>query len=248
MTAPGEQRVAVVTGAASGIGRGIAQRFAADGLSVIATDRDELGLRETVAVLRSGGARCEAVAADLTADAGPATIVDGALTAYGRIDVLVHTAGILRLAAFADAGPEVLDEQYAVNVRAPYALTHAALPFLKRGAAIVFVSSNLAQVGFAGLAAYCGTKGAVDAMARSIALELAPSGIRVNTVAPGIVLTPLTHRYQDPAQAAEAIRDTPVGRLGAPEDIAAAVAFVSSDAAGYMVGSTIVVDGGWNAR
>jgi NAD(P)-dependent dehydrogenase (short-subunit alcohol dehydrogenase family) len=244
----GKAKVAIVTGAASGIGRGVAQRLAADGLAVLATDRDAAGLDAVAAEVRAAGGRCETALAELTADDGPATIVAAALSQLGRIDVIVHVAGILRLAPFAEAGPEVLDAQYAVNVRAPYALTHAALPHLQSGASVVFISSNLAQVGFAGLAAYCGTKGAVDAMARAIALELAPAGIRVNTVAPGIVRTPLTHRYEDPNAAAEALRETPVGRLGTPEDIAAAVAYVSSDAAGYMVGSTVVVDGGWNAH
>jgi NAD(P)-dependent dehydrogenase (short-subunit alcohol dehydrogenase family) len=244
----GTARVAVVTGAASGIGRGVALRLAADGLTVLATDRDPGGLEAIAREIGDAGGRCETFVADLTSEDGPAAIAGAAASRLGGIDVLVHVAGLLRLAPFAESNVEILDAQYAVNVRAPYALTLAALPHLAPGAAVVFISSNLAQVGFAGLSAYCGTKGAVEGMARTIALELAPLGIRVNTVAPGIVRTPMTHRYDDPEVAAEAIQDTPIGRLGKPEDIAAAVAYVSSDAAGYMVGSTVVVDGGWNAR
>jgi NAD(P)-dependent dehydrogenase (short-subunit alcohol dehydrogenase family) len=244
-----EHKVAVVTGASSGIGAGIAQHLGRLGARVVLVGRDVDRLASCAQDIVSGGGDCRHVAADLTAEEGPSAIVRDAVDLFGRIDVLVHAAGIFRVDRFEDQGPDVLDEQYRVNVRAPYALTHAALPHLGPGSAVVFISSNLAQVGMSGAAAYCGTKGAVDAMARSLAVELAPRGIRINTVAPGIVRTPMTSRLSaGSAEEAAAVRLTPAGRLGDVADIAAAVGFVCSPAAGYMVGATMLVDGGWNAQ
>jgi NAD(P)-dependent dehydrogenase (short-subunit alcohol dehydrogenase family) len=243
-----EGRAIVVTGASSGIGAGVARHLGAEGATVIAVGRDEERLQECAAAIGGGGA-CVPVRADLVDPDGPRAVVVAAVEACGRIDGLVHTAGIFSYVPFEEAAAEVLDAQYEVNVRAPYALTHAALPHLGEGSTVVFVSSNLAQVGMAGAAAYCGSKGAVDALARALALELAPRGIRINTVAPGIVRTPMTHRLdEDEEQLAAVMERTPAGRLGEPQDIAEAVAYLSSEASGYMVGSTVVIDGGWNAH
>jgi NAD(P)-dependent dehydrogenase (short-subunit alcohol dehydrogenase family) len=242
-------RTVVVTGASSGIGGAAARRLAREGGRVVLVGRDVDRLEDCRADVRRSGGDCHTVPVDLAADDASAVIVREAVGAFGGIDVLVHAAGVFRVDPFASQGPDELDRQFRVNVRAPYALTHAALEHLRPGASVVFVSSNLAQVGMSGAAAYCGTKGAVDALARALAVELAPQGIRVNTVAPGIVRTPMTQRLaEDPAAEASAIALTPAGRLGEVEDIAAAIAYVTSDDARYMVGSTMVVDGGWNAQ
>lgn len=240
-------RVAVVTGASSGIGAGVARRFRREGAHVIAVGRDEERLQEVRAGPTGSRGTCTPLVADLAAADGVQLVVRAAVDAHGRIDVLVHSAGVFRVGAFADLGPDVLDEQYLINVRAPYALTHAALPFLSKGSSVVFISSNLAQVGMPGAAGYCASKGAVDALARTLAVDLAPR-IRVNTIAPGIVRTPMSSRLQPDNEAGQrALHLTPAGRFGEVEEIAEAAVFVACDA-GYMIGATLVIDGGWNAH
>jgi len=241
-------KVAIVTGASSGIGAGIAVALAADGARVVLVGRNTDRLGRTAGEIEDGGGSSMSIAVDVTAADGPQRIVNDTVEKFGQIDIVVHGAGIAQFAPFAQSGPECLDDHYGINVRAPWALTHAVLPHLGRGAAVVFISSNLAQVGQSEGVAYCASKGAVDAMMRALAVELAPQGIRVNAVSPGLIRTPMTSFVDDDADLEAAlIANTPVGRLGEVADIAAATAFVCSDAASYMLGATMLVDGGWNA-
>jgi len=151
---------------------------------------------------------------------------------------------------FERATMESFDRQHAINVRAPYALTLAALPHLSEGASIVFISSVFGQIGLAGATGYCASKGAIEQLTRTLALELAPRGIRVNSVAPGFILTALNQaNFGSDTPIKRAVEaDTPAGRIGDVHDVAPAVAYLAGDEASFVQGATLVVDGGWAAR
>jgi NAD(P)-dependent dehydrogenase (short-subunit alcohol dehydrogenase family) len=242
-------RVAVVTGASSGIGAATAKALGEAGADVVLVGRDRKRLSQSADRVSGTGAAAHALAIDLGEDGAPAAIVQEAFGAFGRLDVLVHSAALFEPMPFAETGADSLDRQWVTNVRAPLLLTQAALPHLGEGSAVVFVSSIAGQVGFQNSVAYCATKGAIELATRALALELAPRGIRVNVVAPGNIKTPmnealrLTTDYEAVCNA-----QTPAGRFGEAEEIAAAIVFVASDAASYMHGASLLVDGGWAAR
>jgi 3-oxoacyl-[acyl-carrier protein] reductase len=244
----------VVTGAAGGIGRAIARQLIAQGATVQGLDRDGDNLLQ--AVREFGAASFVAHTVDL-ADRGAVDRVLAALLDRldARCDILVNNAGVSRLRALADTDDALLDWMFAVNFTAAFRITRTLLPALRVGGrgAIVNIASELALVGHPNYGAYCATKGAVLAWSRALAVELAADGIRVNTVCPGPIDTALlheefaTHAEPQAAQAAE-IAMIPLARLGAPQDIAAVVAFLSSDAAAFVTGAAWPVDGGKTAR
>jgi NAD(P)-dependent dehydrogenase (short-subunit alcohol dehydrogenase family) len=239
-------KVAIVTGASSGIGAAIAQAMSEAGARVVLTGRDE-------ARLRSAADRCRGesvtVAADLVDDDTPRRIVDGTIGAFGRVDTLVHSAGIFWPRPLEEAPLEDFDLQWRVNVRAPYALTKAALPHLERDSSVTFVSSIAGQVAFPNSAAYCATKGAIEQLTKALAVELSPRGIRVNAIAPGNIRTPMNEELlKDPDWERMYLEGTPYGRIGVVEDVAPLAVFLASDAARYVHGESILVDGGWAAR
>jgi NAD(P)-dependent dehydrogenase (short-subunit alcohol dehydrogenase family) len=242
-------RVAIVTGASSGIGVATARALGAAGAGVVVVGRDAERLRRSADGVREAGARCHEVCADLTADGAPEQIAAAALDAFGRIDILVHSAGLFEPIPFAETPRESLDRQWELNVRAPFLLTQAALPHLRAGSSVIFVSSIAGHVGFPSSAAYCATKGAVELLARALALELSPLGIRANVIAPGNIRTPMNEELRAlPGYEERVSADTPAGRFGEPEEIAAAVVFFASDAASFVHGASLLVDGGWIAR
>jgi NAD(P)-dependent dehydrogenase (short-subunit alcohol dehydrogenase family) len=238
-------KVAVVTGASSGIGLACAQAMSEAGAKVVLVGRDRDRLEQCAA-------RCgehHVVAIDLAADEAPARIVEETVAAFGRINSLLHMAGIFRPKSLAEAPLEDFDTQWRVNVRAPYALTKAALPHLHRDDSIVFVSSIAGQVAFPNSAAYCATKGAIEQLTRALAVELAPQGIRVNAIAPGNIRTPMNEELlKSKAYEQMYLDGTPYGRVGVVEDVAPLAVFLASDAARYIHGESILVDGGWAAR
>lgn len=197
-------------------------------------------------------ARCgdhHLVAVDLVAEDAPARIVEETLGAFGAITSLLHMAGIFVPSPMIEAPLEDFDRQWRLNVRAPYALTQAALPHLGRDSSITFVSSIAGQVAFPNSAAYCATKGAIEQLTKAMAVELAPRGIRVNSIAPGNIRTPMNEKLlEDPDYEQMYLDGTPYGRVGVVEDIAPLAVFLASDAAAYIHGESILVDGGWAAR
>jgi NAD(P)-dependent dehydrogenase (short-subunit alcohol dehydrogenase family) len=244
-TARLDGKVAVVTGASSGIGRACAEAMAEAGAKVVLVGRD--GDR-----LRAAAGRCgehRVVAVDLAADDAATKIVEAAVEAFGAVNSLLHMAGIFWPSPLAEAPLEDFDMQWRVNVRAPYALTREALPHMKRDDSITFVSSIAGKVAFPNSAAYCATKGAIEQLTKALAVELAPAGIRVNAIAPGNIRTPMNEKLLESKEYEQMYIDgTPYGRVGVVEDIAPLAVFLASDGARYIHGESILVDGGWAAR
>lgn len=240
-----EGKVAIVTGASSGIGFACAEAMSEAGAKVVLVGRDRERLEQCAE--RCGDHRI--VAVDLVDDDAPARIVEETIQAFGTLDSIVHSAGIFWPRPLADAPLDDFDMQWRVNVRAPYALTQAALPHLERDSSVIFVSSIAGQVAFPNSAAYCATKGAIEQLAKALAVELAPSGIRVNCIAPGNIRTPMNEELlKDPDYEQMYLDGTPYGRVGVVGDIAPLAVFLASDAAVYIHGESILVDGGWAAR
>jgi NAD(P)-dependent dehydrogenase (short-subunit alcohol dehydrogenase family) len=243
-------KTVVVTGASSGIGRAIAEAMAEAGANLVLVGRDMGRLQETVAAVAARGVEAEPVAVELTSDEAPATIVNAAVQRFSGLNVLVNCAGIFEPQPFETQPLESFDRQMAVNVRAPFALTQAALPYLRPGGAVVNISSIAGYSGFPQSAAYCASKGAVELMTRALAAELGPQGVRVNCVAPGNIRTPMNaHQFAASRDYEKSLEEkTPLGRIGETEDIAAAVVYLASPAAKFVNGASWLVDGGWAAQ
>ena len=237
-------RTAIVTGASRGIGAATARALDRAGarVALVARDREALG---AVAVGLQNSPLILAV--DLADPDAPARLVAEAADRVGAIDVLVNNAALAARAPTVELDAALVDRLYAVNVRAPLLLIAALVPsMVERGrGAIVNISSGSAVVGTPRRAAYAATKGAIDAATRSLAIELGPHGIRVNSVAPGVVDTEMWARNKAiPGVIEEIEAMTPLRRWATPEDIADVVAFLASDAARFVTGETICVDGG----
>ncbi|SFO51200.1 SDR family NAD(P)-dependent oxidoreductase [Amycolatopsis rubida] len=245
---PLRDRIAVVTGASSGIGAQIARELGSAGARIALVGRDSQRLAAVAGELTAMGAEAEPIVADLVAASGPQEVVDRTLARFGGIDVLVHAAGVFLPTPFADTTDELLDAQWATNVRAPFRLTRTAAGHLKDGSSVIFVSSICGHVGFPNSSAYCATKGAVELLVKSLTAEFAPQGIRVNAVAPGNVRTSINaHLLADSGYERQMLDSTPAGRVGEVGDIAPAVAFLASPAASYIHGVSLLIDGGWVA-
>jgi NAD(P)-dependent dehydrogenase (short-subunit alcohol dehydrogenase family) len=221
------------------------------GAAVLAVGRDEKRLADTVSTIEDGGGRAVGLRVDLVDDGAPDEIVQAALDAFGSIDVLVSCAGIYDSAAVGQPDLDtldVLDRQWAINARAPYRLAEAVIPHLSGGSSMVFFSSTMARFGVGYGAAYSMSKAAVDAMVRVMAVELGPRQIRVNAISPGWIVTPMSAEARaDPAIEKFAIAATPMGRLGTVEDVASVIVYLASDAASYVHGAVIEVEGGYPA-
>ena len=238
-------KVAVVTGASKGIGAGIALRLAADGASVVVNYARSAGAADgVVARIRQAGGQAVAVQADVSQPAAIEALFDAAIAAFGRVDILVNNAGIYEFGDLASITPESIDRQFALNVKGLILATQAAAKaFPPTGGVVINISSGAGVTPMAGAQVYSATKGAVDNLTRSLALELGSRGIRVVGIAPGLTVTEGTSGM-DEKGAAPFVARTPLGRLGQPADIAASVSFAVSDDAGWVTGETLQVSGG----
>jgi NAD(P)-dependent dehydrogenase (short-subunit alcohol dehydrogenase family) len=242
-------KVAIVTGASAGIGAEIARALHAEGASVFLVGRNQARLKKRADAMDDHGEHVDFLSSDITDPSAPEDIIRAALNRFGKIDVLVHVAGVFEPSPFSDTTDEILDRQWNINVRGPFRLTRTAVDHMSPGASIVFVSSIAGHIGFPNSSAYCATKGAVELLVKSLTAELSPLGIRVNAVAPGNVRTNINaHLLADPDYEKQMLDLTPAGRIGEVEDIAPAVVFLASPAASYIHGASLLVDGGWVAR
>src|SRR5215204_1598306 len=245
-----EGRAALVTGATSGIGRATALRFAAEGARLALVGRDAETLGAVAAEIRAGGGHSVEVQADVTVEAHARRAVETAAEALGGLDVLVNAAGIISNGTVETTQLDDWDEMMNVNLRSVFHLMQLTVPYLERRPGnVVNVSSVTGLRAFPGVLAYCVSKAGVDQLTRCAALELAPHGVRVNAVNPGVVVTNLHRRsgFDDAKYAAflEHSKSThPLGRAGEPDEIAELIWFLASDRAGWITGETISIDGG----
>jgi len=242
-------KVAVVTGAASGIGRAIAEALAREGARVAVLDLNEAGARETVAAIERAGGKGSAHRVDVTDVAAVDAAIDGVAVREGGLHVLVNCAGWDKPMPFVDTTPEFWDKILAINLKGPIACTRAALRHMikQESGKIVTIASDAGRVGSTGEAVYSAAKGGLIAFTKTIARETARHRINVNCVCPGPSDTPLFQQEfaaQSPKLAESLKRVIPWGRLGVPDDVAPAVVFLASDDAGFITGQTLSVSGG----
>lgn len=244
-------RVALITGAASGIGRAMALLFAREGAAVAVVDIDATGAREVVDEIERGGGRGLAVVADVSRADDCAAAVDATIDAYQRLDILCNNAGVIRRATILETREEDWDRLLAVNTKSVFLMSRAALPrLLETGrGAILNVASGWGLTGGPAAAAYCASKGAVVQLTRAMAIDHGPGGIRVNCLCPGDTDTPLLWREADqlglsPEGLRKQATHRPLGRIGTVDEIARAALYLVGDGASFVTGAALVVDGG----
>jgi NAD(P)-dependent dehydrogenase (short-subunit alcohol dehydrogenase family) len=234
----------VVTGASSGIGRAAALRFGREKAAIVAVGRSATALHEVEREIDAVGGRCLVVEADVTAAGAPDAIVRQAVAAFAAVHTIINAAGIIANGTIENTSDAAWDEMLDINLRAPFRLMRAAAPHL-----IAVRGSVTGLRAFPGVLAYCVSKAGVDQLTRCAALEMAPHGVRVNAVNPGVVVSNLHRRsgMDEEKYAAFLERSStthPLGRAGRPEEIADLIAFLASDRAGWITGETISIDGG----
>ena len=244
-----DAKVCLITGAGSGIGRASARLFSQEGARVVVADIDLEAAGKTVAEI-GDGAVAERV--DVTSPQDTVDLAKRVVEQFGRIDVLFNNAGIAGIGDVLETEPELFDRVMTVNVRGVYLMTRAVVPYMieRRTGSIINMSSCIAEIGLARRVSYAASKGAVFAMTKSMQVDLAPHGIRVNALLPGTILTPFVERYlkesySDPEEGMAAIRKRQLSNdLGRPEDVAGAALFLASDESRFMMAAGLTIDGG----
>jgi len=242
---------AIVTGAGSGIGQGIALAFAKEGAKVLVADVNEKGGKQTVFKIKERGGEAIFIKTDVSNASSVGKMVQSCVNEFGGVDILVNNAGILRTGTVETTSEEEWNAVINVNLKGVFLGCKKAIPeMLKRKKGkIVNIASIAGLIGFNALTAYCASKGGIIAMTRAIALDYAPKNINVNCIAPGVIRTAMTKdMLADEKQKTSFEQQTPYTRLGEPEDIANAAVYLASDESDFVVGQVLVIDGGWVAR
>ena len=244
-------KVALISGGAGGIGAATARLLAQEGAAVVIGDLLEAEGRETEAAIAEAGGRVQFLAMDVTKEDDWHRAVETAVNAFGKLDVLVNNAGISGRATVEETSVELWDNVMAVNAKGVFLGTKVAIPAMRRagGGSIINISSIYGLVGSETSASYHASKGAVRLFTKSAAIQYAKQGIRVNSVHPGFVDSPMTERFHAlPEIRSKRVAATPLGRMGTPEDIAAGILYLASDESSFVTGSELVIDGGFAAQ
>jgi NAD(P)-dependent dehydrogenase (short-subunit alcohol dehydrogenase family) len=240
-----EKKVAIVTGGGSGLGLAIAEKFVDNNIQTIITGRDQLKLDKAKEKL---GELCHAFACDLSNLPGIPGFVENVIQQFGQIDILVNNAGINMKKNFTEVTDEDFQQVITTNLSAVFSISREVVKEMlkKRSGCIINISSMAAQYGLPKVIAYTASKTAIDGMTRAMAVELSPNGIRVNAIAPGFIYSEMTAKAldSDPERKAKVFNRTPMGVMGQPADIGEAAYFLASDAAKYITGVVLPVDGG----
>lgn len=247
-------KAAIITGGGGGIGRATALAFAAEGAKVAVVDINSAAAEDTVTQIRAGGGESVALAADVSSEADIEHVVEATRDAFGTIDVVFNNAGIIRRTTVEDISVDEWDRVFAVNVRSIFLMCKHVVPVMAAagGGSIINTGSGWGLKGGGRAVSYCASKGAVVNLTRALAIDHGPQGIRVNSVNPGDVNTDMlrdeaSQLHQDAQSFLAEAADRPLGRMGEPAEIAAAVVWLASDESSYVTGTALSVDGGGNA-
>ena len=244
-----KDRIAVVTGSSSGIGQGIAVRFAAEGARVVVNYVGHPdGADQTMAAIQKAGGQAVVCQADVTSMDDVRKLIDAAWQTYGGCDILVNNAGMEKEADFWEVTEADYDKVFAVNLKGPFFLSQYFVQKLlaaNKPGRIINISSVHEDMVFPHFSTYCASKGGIRMLMRDLAVELGPKNITVNNIAPGAIVTPMNRKLSDnKALLDRLLQNIPLGRIGTVDDVAALAVFLASDEAAYITGSTYVVDGG----
>lgn len=246
-----KDKVAIITGGGSGIGRGIANLFAKEGVKVVVAGRRPEVLEETVETIRQNGGEAFLMQTDVSSYDQVSSLVQKAVTQFGKIDILVNNAGVYLPHDALSASEDEWNKVMSIDLKGVWVCSKAVLPeMLKQGKGkIINIASIAGLIGFEQSAAYCAAKGAIVNLTREMALDYASKQINVNAIAPGIIDTDMTKGFlEDEAAKKSFLEKTPIGRVGTPEDIGYGAVYLASDESDFVTGHTLVIDGGWTAR
>jgi len=246
-----KNKVAIVTGARRGIGKAIALELAKKGASVVVSDINLEEQKQVVEEIKNLGQKALAIKADVTRKKEINSMIEKTINEFGQIDILVNNAGISGLKQFESMTEKDWDKVLDINLKGVFLCTKTVLKHMiqQKSGKIISIASIAGKVGFRGASAYCASKAGIINFTKELALELAPKNINVNAIAPGIIKTKMTKdMLEDKEQRKGLMQSIPLNRVGKPEDIGKAAAFLASSDADYITGHTLVVDGGWLAQ
>lgn len=246
-----QDKVAIITGGGTGIGQAIALQFVQEGATVVICGRREEPLQKTVQLILEKGGKALSVVTDISSATQIADMVDKSLMTFHHIDILVNNAGIYLPHEVTATTEDEWDKVMQIDLKGVFLASKAVIPVMikQKSGKIITTASIAGLSGFAQSAAYCAAKGAVVNLTRQMALDYAPRGICINAIAPGVIASDMTQSFLSDEQVKQAfLEKIPVGRVGIPQDIAHAAVYLASEESSYMVGQTLVVDGGWTIQ